>query len=62
MKPFCASCLAESSDLERSYLTERPVLLCSCCRDEHPRSGRWSFEGGKDRGPFVHARPAEEAR
>lgn len=47
---FCATCIEESDDLVIVYLTERPVLLCPRCRDEHPRSGRWTFDAG-DREP-----------
>ena len=47
MSTFCASCTDEATDLESVMLDERRVLMCGACREEHPRSGRWSFEGGR---------------
>lgn len=48
--PFCASCLTEreSDDLRPSWYGARLLTLCKECRAGHPRSGRWSFGGGRD--------------
>lgn len=51
MSAFCASCAEEAADLVSVMLDERRALLCGACNDEHPRSGRWAFEGGADRAP-----------
>jgi hypothetical protein len=43
---FCASCLEDRHSLRPVMLNDIRVLLCAACNDEHPRSGRWSFEDG----------------
>jgi hypothetical protein len=47
----CAICTQEhfTSDLVGVYVDGRFQLECFVCRDEHPRSGRYSF-GGTARG------------
>ncbi len=52
--PFCAQCIAESSDLKRVFLDARQLLLCAECRGGSLRGGRWHFGGGKDHEPVAH--------
>lgn len=47
--PFCAVCTEESSTLTKQPIGRGGALVwvCNACDDLHPRSGRYSFEGGK---------------
>lgn len=42
--PFCAICTEERPGAMR-VLDGRRVFVCERCDTEHPRSGRYSFEG-----------------
>lgn len=49
---LCGSCV---EDVRERYLAPlgrdgRPVAVCEPCLDEHPRAGRYGFDGGKPKG------------
>lgn len=47
---ICAICTRELVSIERFEPLGRNnvmVAVCPACADEHPRSGRYSFEGGR---------------
>jgi hypothetical protein len=47
VNPFCAVCVDGVEGLEPG---EDGRLECARCRGEHPRSGGYSFEGGRGGG------------
>lgn len=48
MEPLCAICVSRPAfDFVELDGDGERYPVCSACSDEHPRSGRYSFEGGK---------------
>ena len=47
--PFCAVCTSEQGPFVERPLGKgnAPVLVCKACDEEHPRQGRYAFEGNE---------------
>lgn len=56
MTAWCAICADDqTTDLQIILLDGKHIAACLACRTEHPRSGRYDFNGGvPDRRGYAH--------